>query len=126
MIYNPIFFITGATLSGGKVALTVNGSPSLNTKSVARFLFAANIAVPTGATADSEVVLSINGTEYDLLDKFAMPMTLSELPSNEYGAYFATRRPIVCGVGDDGGTPATPFFVSWNLPVPKEYIIPLR
>lgn len=132
MNYNPIFFITGATLDTDKVVLTVTGNPTIAARGVARFLFAPNVAVPTGAVGTNEVVLSIDGTEYTLLDKFAMPLTLSELPvgnimvSGSVLSMFATRRTIICGISSDGATPAVFSFVAWNLPVPSEFIIPLR
>lgn len=132
MSFNPIFFITAAALSAGSLVLSVNGSPNIATKGVASFVFAPNVAIPEGVTDSTPVYLSIGGTQYQLYDKFAMPLVFSELPKvivNVNGSpvtQFALRRPIPCGIGDDGGSPASYFFVAWNLPYPKDFIVPLR
>lgn len=132
MNYNPIFFITSAALTGGNLVLTINGTPSIAERNTARFLFAPNVAVPAGVTADTPVTIAIGAESYVLQDKFGMPLTFSELPvvtsvlSGVTTQFFATRRPIVCGIGSDGAETPTFFFIAWNLPIPSEFIIPLR
>ena len=127
MTYSPIYFITSASSSAGVLTLTVSGAPSIAERGVARFVFAPNVAVPSGAASTETVSLSIGGETYDLLDKFGMPMTLSELPIASQtlngSQFFATRKAIVCGIGS---AEAGLFFIAWNLPVPTEFIIPLR
>ena len=128
MSYNPVFFITSATVSGTDLVLAVSGSPNIQVRNVASFVFARGVQVPAGADATTAIVLEIGGTEYALLDKFGMPLTVAELPkfTNQLGTYFAVRTPIACGIGSDGAETPTYHFIAFNLPVPSAYIIPLR
>lgn len=129
MAYNPIYFITAASFAGGIVTLTVNGLESITPKTVLKLIFAPNVAVPTGALATSTVQIASGSSTYALKDKFGMPLTLSEIPTNVVNVanvqqtYFRTRNPYVFGVGEETGTP---FFISWTLPYPKQYIINLN
>lgn len=120
MNYYPTFFITGASFSDGKVILSVSGNVALSNRSVARFLFAPNVAIPSEADSSSQVVLSINGSQYPLYGKFSQEMALSEIPATS--GYFRTRIPIVCGIAESGNSF---YLISWNLPRPTEFVIPL-
>jgi len=128
MSYNPIFFITSAAVDGDNLVLTVSGSPSIQVRNVASFVFVRGIQVPAGADATTATVLEIGGTQYNLLDKFGMPLKSSELLkfTNQSATYFAVRTPIACGIGSDGEETPTYHFIAFNLPVPSAYIIPLR
>lgn len=120
MNYYPTFFITGASLSEGKVSLSVSGRVALSNRSVARFLFAPGVAVPSEAEPSSQAVLRINGADYPLYGKFSQPMALSEIPAAN--GFFRTRTPIVCGIASSGDSF---YLISWNLPRPTEFIVPL-
>lgn len=120
MNYYPTFFITGATLSEGRVVLSVSGSIALSNRSVASLLFAPNVAIPQDSSPSSQVVLSINGSQFPLYGKFSQEMVLSELPT--VNGHFRTRTPIVCGIAESGDSY---YLISWNLPKPTEYVIPL-
>lgn len=120
MNFYPTFFVTSVSSSDSKLTLTINGAPSTNPKSIARFIFAPNISLPSDSEETNEVQVSIGGTDYPLLDKFGDALTVSELPkaTTPNGTFLRPRIPLTCGLGNTS-------FVCWNLPIPTEYVIPL-
>lgn len=111
----PIYWINRAEFSGGKVVLYVNGTLPIVGRLSFAFLFAPAVLLPEGADNETQVVLNVNDTEYTTWDMFGMNLTLGEIPTftNAAGVYFATRRPMVTGLGSNGGAYR---FVVWNLP----------
>ena len=121
--YYPTFFITGASLNNGKLVLNVNGNPSISEHIHFALRFAPRVAIPTGVSANVPVVLSINGTEYEIKDKYAEQVVFSELPKDRINdIYFSPRYVIVGGVGSEvvssGSTTTTNYyFVAWDIPL---------
>lgn len=121
MKYYPVYYITLATLTDGKLVLSVNGSPTISEHSKFVLRFAPNVVVPSGVVADTPVVLSINGTEYTMYDKYAEVLTAGEMPLTLNKVYFSQRYSIVGGVGSETTTgddsTTTFYFVAWDIPV---------
>lgn len=129
MPYQPNYWITSASFTSGTLVLYVNGSPKVDNMRSYAFVFAPNIPVPTGTEANTLVVLSIDGTEYPLWDKFGMKMTFSEIPTSgsPTATYFAPRKAIVCGIGSTASAKSLQYhFSAWNLPYPSAYIVPIK
>ncbi len=128
MNYYPVYYITLATLSEGKLVLKVNGIPTITDKSQYVLRFAPNVAVPSGLTADTPVVLEIDGTQYAMYDKFADVLLASELPLTLNKVYFSCRYSIVGGMGSttttsEETTTTTYFYIAWDIPVGKRAIL---
>jgi hypothetical protein len=138
MNFNPTFFIVGATVSSGKLILTVNGNPAMTSLNTFNIRFAQNVAVPTGY-ATLPVYIAVGGVNYPVWDKFGNIMLGSELALMTSGTYFCPRRVYVGGVGsqttsststaskpdddDDGGdsssSTTTIHYSVWNFPLMK-------
>ena len=117
--YYPTYFITGASVVSGNLILTVNGSPSISEHIHFALRFAPKVAIPSGLSLDTPVVLSINGTSYDFKDKYAEPITFKELPKDKINDnYFSPRFAIVGGVGSSASQSTTSYYyVAWDVPV---------
>lgn len=127
MNYYPVYFITLATLSDSKLVLKVNGTPTIAEHSHFVLRFAPGVSVPEGVDANTPVVLEVNGTQYEMFDKFAEVLQASELPLTLNKQYFSTRYSLVGGIGSQttsGETPTTTYyFVAWDLPIGKRVIV---
>jgi len=117
--YYPVYFVTGATLADGELLLSINGAPTIadHTKFVIRF--APNVQVPSGVTASTPVYVVVNGTNYQVFDRFAEPCTHSEIPLGINNSYYNCRFAIVGGMGVKDNTY---YYVAWNLPTPRKVI----
>lgn len=121
--YYPTYFITSASLSDNNLVLNVNGSPSISEHIHLALRFAPRVAIPSGLAANTPVILCINGTNYEIKDKYAEPVTFSELPKDKLNdTYFSPRFVIVGGVGSStdssGDEPTTTYyFVAWDIPL---------
>ena len=78
MNYYPTYFITNANLVNGELVLNVNGSPAISEHIHFALRFAPKIAVPSGLTSDTPVVLSINNVNYQMIDKYGETVTFKE------------------------------------------------
>ena len=117
--YYPTYFITGASLTGGNLVLTVNGSPAMSEHVHFALRFAPKISIPSGLAADTPVVLSIGGVNYAIKDKYAEDVVYSEIPKDRISdVYFSPRFVVVGGVGSSVSEETTSYyFVAWNLPI---------
>ena len=120
--YYPTYFITGAALVDGNLVLTVNGNPSISEHIHFALRFAPRVSIPSGVGSNVPVVLSINGTNYELKDKYAEQVVFNELPKDRINdTYFSPRFVIVGGVGStttSGDEPTTTYYyVAWDVPV---------
>ena len=98
--YYPTYFITGASLTDGKLVLTVNGTPAMSEHVHFALRFAPRVSIPSGLAADTPVVLSINGVNYEIFDKYAESVVYSEMPKDRINdVFFSPRFVIVGGVG---------------------------
>jgi hypothetical protein len=135
--FNPIYFITSASYSGGKLNLVVNGTPTIANRSQFVLRFAPSIAVPSGMSSTASVWLTIGTTQIQVKDKFGMPAEAGSLPLNSSQGFFNPRYAIVGGIGSststatstsDSQTTTTPtttyWFSSFNLPI-LCYMMPL-
>ena len=112
--YYPTFFITGASLTSGSLVLTVSGSPSLSEHIHFALRFAPRVAIPSGLAVNTPVVLSINGTNYNIKDKYAEDVVFAELPKDRINDnYFSPRFAIVGGVGSASDEY---YYIAWDLP----------
>lgn len=120
--YYPTYFVTGASLVDGKLVLNVNGSPSMSEHIHFALRFAPRVAIPSGVALNTPVSLSINETTVDFLDKYAEPVTFSELPKDRINDnFFSPRFAIVGGVGSstttsEETTTTTYYYVAWDIP----------
>lgn len=121
--YYPTYFITSASLVDNNLVLIVNGNPSISEHIHFVLRFAPRVAIPSGLTANTPVIISINGTNYEIKDKYAENLTFNELPKDKINdTYFSPRFVIVGGVGSSvdssGDEPTTTYyFVAWNIPL---------
>ena len=116
--YYPTYFITSATVSGGNLVLSVNGSPSMSEHIHFALRFAPRVAIPSGVSATMPVVLSISGVNYAFKDKYAEPIVFSELPKDRINdCYFSPRFAIVGGVGSSTSEEETSYYyIAWDVP----------
>ena len=120
--YYPTYFITSASLVDNNLVLTVNGNPSMSEHIHFALRFAPRVSIPSGVAANTPVVLSINGSNYEFKDKYAENIIFSELPKDKINDnYFSPRFAIVGGVGSsvtEGDTPTTNYYyVAWDIPL---------
>lgn len=127
MNYYPVYYITLATLENSQLVLKVNGTPTISEHSHFVLRFAPNVVVPEGITPTTSVVIEVNGTQYEMYDKFAEILCANEIPLTINKVYFSTRYSIVGGIGSrttTGETPTTSYyFVAWDIPVGNRVII---
>lgn len=105
------YWINRVEAKDGKAVLHVSNSPSTKPRAENTFLFGLSIPVPELET-DATAVLLIDGNEYELDDKFCMPLRLSDIPSTDRNGelFFTPRKPICTVNGPDRR------FISRNLP----------
>ena len=120
--YYPTYFITGASLTDGNLVLTVNGNPAMSEHIHFALRFAPRVAIPSGVGSNVPVVLSINGVNYEIKDKYAEPVVYNELPKDRINdTFFSPRFVIVGGVGSvttSGDEPTTSYYyVAWDIPL---------
>lgn len=117
--YYPTYFITGASVSGGTLYLTVNGTPAMSEHIHFALRFAPRVVIPSGVASATPVVLVIGGVNYEIKDKYAEPVSFAELPKDRINdVYFSPRFAIVGGVGSsttDGET--SYYYVAWDVPL---------
>jgi len=117
--YYPTYFITGASLSGGVLSLSVNGSPSMSEHIHFALRFAPRVAIPSGIASDTPVKIVIGTTTYDFNDKYGEPVTYSELPKDRINdTFFSPRFVFVGGVGSSTSEETTTYYyIAWDIPV---------